>query len=581
MSVIGNINVKVGANIADLSKGLDSASKEVGGFGSGLASLAMKGGGLAAGFFGVSSAIEAFSNGIKGAADMEQAEIGFGVLFKSADTAKAVLGDLSKFAAETPFELPELTSAARSLAAFGVDASAITPTLRMLGDVASGINQPLGEIAEIFGKARVQGRLFGEDINQLTGRGIPVIGELAKQFGVGESEVKKLVESGKIGFPQLQKAFESMTGSGGQFNGMMAAQSQSLSGLWSTMNDGIGGALRDFSGYMLEAFNVKEGIAGLTSGIDIARGAFEGLKPYFEQLINFGSAIGSGFMQAFGMISEGVSTTFSFMNDFTGGVLSQIDDAIFAFWATAEWAVTNLGNLWNFEWETVKLGAVALYGTLEHMFTTQLPAIWNWASESWGDTWSTMLDYTLTILTNLGTNIRGAMQEIWDWISSGGTDAMEFAWTPLTEGAVSAMKELPDIPERAISEMEMNLRDSVASLSSELSGSLIDHVMKRQNELLPEFAAMKSGGAAAGIASLPTPPAAKISTAAAEAPKLAGAFVKGSLDEQSLRNKIESGPDFSTMIGQNKQMIDIAKRQLTKLDDIGRNKPKEYRTGQS
>jgi len=52
----------------------------------------------------------------------------------------------------------------------------------------------------------VQGRLFGEDINQLTGRGIPVIQELAKQFGVSESEVKKLVEQGKVGFPAATRS---------------------------------------------------------------------------------------------------------------------------------------------------------------------------------------------------------------------------------------------------------------------------------------------------------------------------------------------------------------------------------------
>ncbi|MCP5535381.1 MAG: hypothetical protein H7A51_04005 [Akkermansiaceae bacterium] len=76
-------------------------------------------------------------------------------------------------------------------------------------------------------------------MNQLTGRGIPIIGELAKQFGVSDSQVKKLVESGKVGFPAIEQAFVSLTSEGGKFHGMMAAQSQTTTGLFSTLKDAI------------------------------------------------------------------------------------------------------------------------------------------------------------------------------------------------------------------------------------------------------------------------------------------------------------------------------------------------------
>ncbi len=85
----------------------------------------------------------------------------------------------------------------------------------------------------------MQGRLFGEDINQLTGRGIPVISALASTMGVAESEVKKLVEAGKVGFPQLQTAFQSMTADGGQFNGLMEQLSGTTAGKFSTFVDNV------------------------------------------------------------------------------------------------------------------------------------------------------------------------------------------------------------------------------------------------------------------------------------------------------------------------------------------------------
>jgi hypothetical protein len=83
--------------------------------------------------------------------------------------------------------------------------------------------------------------LFAEDINQLTGRGIPIIQELARQFGVSDSQVKKLVESGQVGFPAIERAFVDMTSEGGKFAGMMAQQSRTTKGLFSTLKDTVNG----------------------------------------------------------------------------------------------------------------------------------------------------------------------------------------------------------------------------------------------------------------------------------------------------------------------------------------------------
>jgi tape measure domain-containing protein len=83
----------------------------------------------------------------------------------------------------------------------------VAATLARIGDVSAGVQAPVNELAELYGKARVQGRLFAEDINQPTGRGIPIIGELAKPFGVSDSEVKKLIESGQVSFPAIEQAF--------------------------------------------------------------------------------------------------------------------------------------------------------------------------------------------------------------------------------------------------------------------------------------------------------------------------------------------------------------------------------------
>ena len=190
---------------------------------------------------------------VKLAADAERTAASFETMTGSVGAAKAVLTELKKFAAQTPFEFPELSDAAKKLLSFGSNTSEVVNELRRIGDVASGIGVPIGELAEIYGKARVQGRLFAEDINQLQGRGINVTKEFAKQFGVAETEVRKLTESGQIGFKNLEQAIFSLTSTNGTFAGGMARQSKTLIGLFSTLTDNIKSAVLPIGEALLPA----------------------------------------------------------------------------------------------------------------------------------------------------------------------------------------------------------------------------------------------------------------------------------------------------------------------------------------
>lgn len=138
--------------------------------------------------------VAAGTAGVKSAMEFEQTATALRVMTGDVAKANALLSDLSKFAAETPFEFPEIADAGKRLLAFGFTTETIQGNLRRLGDVASSLNIPLGELSDIYGKARVQGRLQMEDINQLTGRGIPIITELAKTMGVAEGQIRKMVE---------------------------------------------------------------------------------------------------------------------------------------------------------------------------------------------------------------------------------------------------------------------------------------------------------------------------------------------------------------------------------------------------
>lgn len=239
---------EAGSNFAN------ALSSEVRGAGSkirGAVGGAMKGIGKvgAIAFAGIgAAAIGAGALGLKVASDMEQARISFETMLGSAKKADVFLKQLQAFAAKTPFEFPELQSAASSLISVGIDASKVIPIMTTLGDVTSG----MGTGAEGVKRATIAlqqmsaaGRITGEDLNQLRDAGIPVFDLLAAATGKSKAEVVKLAQAGKLGaaeLAQLMKALE--TGKGlERFSGLMEKQSQSLAGMISTLKDTLGQGL--------------------------------------------------------------------------------------------------------------------------------------------------------------------------------------------------------------------------------------------------------------------------------------------------------------------------------------------------
>lgn len=176
---------------------------------------------------------------IEQAGAMEQNRIAFETMLGSAKKARDLLAQMSDFAQRTPFNLPEIVDAGKQLLAYGFAQKEVIKTTEMLGNVASGLSIPLGDIIYLFGTLRAQGRAYTKDLNQFTARGIPILDSLAKQYHVTTSEVFKLAETGRIGFKDIEKAFEGMTGKGGQFFDLMDKQSKSTMGVWSNLQDSI------------------------------------------------------------------------------------------------------------------------------------------------------------------------------------------------------------------------------------------------------------------------------------------------------------------------------------------------------
>lgn len=182
---------------------------------------------------------ELVTNVVNVRGEFEKLEVAFETMLGSAERAQTLMSQMVQTAATTPFGLDEVAQGAKQLLAFGMEAENVNSTLVRLGDIAAGLSIPLNDLIYLYGTTMAQGRLYTQDLNQFTGRGIPMIKELASQFGVAESKVKELVESGKVGFPEVQKVIESLTDEGGKFGGLMEAQSKTISGQISNIQDSI------------------------------------------------------------------------------------------------------------------------------------------------------------------------------------------------------------------------------------------------------------------------------------------------------------------------------------------------------
>ena len=213
-------------------------------------------------FFSVAKATDFVKSMATVHGEFQAIEIALSTILGSEEKAMGLVAQLKDTAAKTPFDMKGVASGAKMLLAYGESADTVNDTLIKLGNIAAGLSQPLGDIVYLYGTTMTQGRLYTQDLNQFTGRGIPMIRELAKEFGVAESEVKKLVEEGKVGFPEVQRVVENLTNETGMFYNLMERQRAAVTGKISNLEDAWASAL-DEMGQSSEGF-LYAGIEGAT-----------------------------------------------------------------------------------------------------------------------------------------------------------------------------------------------------------------------------------------------------------------------------------------------------------------------------
>lgn len=237
----GQFNAAISAIERQLAGLTRSAEKEA----SAVENVVKKAAAGIAAYASFTTATSFISDVVKVRGEFQQLEVAFRTMLGSKEKADKLFKEAVDLAAKTPFTLQDVGNATKQLLAYGFAAGDITNSIKMLGNIASGVGAPLNDIIYLYGTLRTQGRAYQRDIMQFTSRGIPVVSELAKQFGVTEAEVTKLVEAGKVGFPEIERVMTKLTGAGGMFFNLMENQSKTLTGQLSNLQDAWSRMLND------------------------------------------------------------------------------------------------------------------------------------------------------------------------------------------------------------------------------------------------------------------------------------------------------------------------------------------------
>lgn len=218
----------------------------------------------------------------------QQTEIAFKTMLQSESKANELLQQIIHTAAITPFGVEDVTEGAKQLLAFNVAAEDVNDTLIRLGDVAAGMGLNLSELVMLYGTTIAKGKMDTMDLYQFLNRGIPIADELAKVMGLDVSnaiaEVKEQLTAGKVTSDIFIKAMQNMTSEGSKFGCLMEAQSRSITGQISNIEDAIEQKFNELG-------KSQEGL--INKGLDVVSSLVENWQNVVEVVMVAATAYGT------------------------------------------------------------------------------------------------------------------------------------------------------------------------------------------------------------------------------------------------------------------------------------------------
>jgi len=463
MSVVGDIAVTMGANVRPFQTGLGQMKGAVSGF----VSSALK---LAAPLGAAFTLTSAISSARENALAQKKLQ---SVLASTGGAAGVTADEIFKLAgsmqATTNFSDDLITNGAAVMATFtNIKGDVFKSALTAAADLSSVLGTDLQSSVIQIGKA----------LNDPT-RGITALSRAGVSFTEQQkAQIKALQESGdligaqKIILAELENEF--------------GGAAKAMADPFTIMKNAAGDVLKTIGTLMLPAVNaVASGITSvLVPATDMLKAGFAAIKPILSAFWDVGVAAFTAVKEMAVGLWDTIMSGLGMTGTSWSRIFSQVKEFMIAFYRVIEFGLLNWKDVGALVVSEVQLKFFTFVENIKHFFTSDIPTVLSWFLGNWRDIFFTLFDATSTVFINLGQNIRSAMKEIWDFIASGGTDAMEITWTPLLDGFKSTIKEMPQFAAREMTATEKELKSGIDAIRSKL-GTGFKSFLDRKNTKLP------------------------------------------------------------------------------------------------
>lgn len=223
-------------------------------------------------------------------AEFELQRVSLGALIQDTEKAEQLFSQIKAAAVKSPFEIKDLVSYTKQLAAYKIEANELFDTMMRLSDISAGLGADMSRIVLAYGQIKGAGVLKGTELRQITELGIPMVDLLAKKLTdlrgelVTTGDVFKLISEKAISFTTVKEIFDDMTNAGGMFYKMQEKQSETLAGKWSNLKDSISIAYDEMG-------NTKLASGAMNAMIAILKGMADHWKVVYDLVAGVSGAL--------------------------------------------------------------------------------------------------------------------------------------------------------------------------------------------------------------------------------------------------------------------------------------------------
>ena len=178
-------------------------------------------------------------------AELELQRVALGGILNDTEKAGELFREIKAAALKSPFEIKDLVTYTKQLAAYRIETDKLFETTQRLADISAGLGVDMNRLILAYGQVRAAAVLRGQELRQFTEAGIPLVDLLAKKFeqlgreGTTTADVFELIQKRAVPFKMIEEIFNDMTNAGGVFYNMQEKQSETLKGQWMKLRDSL------------------------------------------------------------------------------------------------------------------------------------------------------------------------------------------------------------------------------------------------------------------------------------------------------------------------------------------------------